>query len=512
MRRKVSVLDYLEENCINIPDKTAVSCEDERMSWSELRNASRELGQGIRESVGSHTGKIPIVIFMDKSIKHVISIYGALYSGNFYVPMDISTPAGRLNSILDTLKDYIILTSREESEILKNTGYTGHYLVYEDLLLKYSGTSGSSETDAVMNGIIDTDLMYIIFTSGSTGNPKGVAVRHRSVTDYIAGFMDEIGMSQDDVCGNQTPFYADMSLKDLFMTLAAGAELCIIPTKYFTFPMKLLQYMEEKKITYCMWVPTVYRIVAQFKALSKLRPSYLRTVFFSGESMPLNVFEYWKEYYPDIEYWQLYGPSEITGSCCYYKVSNSRKYEGNIPIGKPYRNTGMILMDGDSVIPETDTGRKGEICVFGTCLAAGYYNDSERTKESFVSLPTELGYDGKMYRTGDLAFRDENGDFVFSGRMDYQVKHLGKRIELGEIETAAGALDEVEACCLIHKKAKDMLVMYYVGKEDPKGIMNALSKKLPPYMIPAVVKKVDSLPQLPNGKLNRKILEEQENG
>lgn len=511
MRRKKTVLDYLEDNYINFPDRTAVSCEDERITWSELRVRSRELGHGLGKTLGPQAGKVPIVIFMDKSIRHVVSIYGILYSGNFYVPLDISTPIDRLKSILNTLGEYRILTSREESEILIRSGYKGEYLVYEDIIDKYAGTAGSPETDAVVNGIIDTDLMYIIFTSGSTGNPKGVAVRHRSVMDYIESFMDEVGMSQDDICGNQTPFYADMSLKDLFMTLASGAELCIIPTRYFTFPLKLLQYMEEKKITYCMWVPTVYRIVAQFKALSKLKPAFLRTVCFSGETMPVSVYEYWKDNYPDIEYLQLYGPSEITGSCCYYKVDNGKKFDDIIPIGKAYRNTGMVLLDGDKVIPESDTGRKGEICVYGTCLAAGYYNDREKTEASFVRLPGELGYDGKMYRTGDLGYYNGDGDLVFSGRMDYQVKHMGKRVELGEIEAAAGSLSEVEACVCVHNKKRDMLILYYVGMGEPGDIIDALDTVLPPYMIPSEINKVDSLPQLPNGKLNRKLLEEQEN-
>ena len=359
MSRKISVIDYLEENAINFPDKIAVSEENEQLTWLDLRNASRKLASALLNSSAPSDRKTPIVIFMDKSISHVVSIYGTLYSGSFYVPVDISTPIERLNSILETLREYRILTNLNDSKKLLKAGYTGDFLIYEDLI------GDTSDNADVLPGILtDTSLMYIIFTSGSTGVPKGVAVRHRSVMDYISSFMDEVGMSADDVCGNQAPFYSDMSLKDLYMTLASGAELCIIPTKYFSFPLKLLQYMDEKKITYCMWVPTVYRIIAQFKSLSKVKPSSIRTICFSGESMQLPVFDYWKSFYPDIDYWQFYGPSEITGSCSYYKVDNNRTYEGLIPIGKAYGNTGMILMDGDEIIPVTDTSRKGEICAY----------------------------------------------------------------------------------------------------------------------------------------------------
>ena len=511
MYRKISVIDYLEENAVNIPDKTAVSEENDSLSWLELRNKARERAFALRNGTDLSSRKSPIVIFMDKSISHVVSIYAALYSDSFYVPVDITTPIERLNSILETLQDYRILTSRTDSDKLLKSGYAGDYLLYEELLEEGAGNSDSQELTSALSSLTDSSLMYIIFTSGSTGIPKGVAVRHRSVIDYINSFMDEVGMRSDDVCGNQAPFYSDMSLKDLYMTLASGAELCLIPTRYFSFPVKLLQYMDEKKVTYCMWVPTVYRIVAQFKALSKIRPSSIRTLCFSGESMQLPVFDYWKSFYPDIDYWQFYGPSEITGSCSYYKVDNSREYNGLIPIGKPYKNTGIILLDGDEIIPDTDISRKGEICVYGTCLAAGYYNNPEKTSAAFTDLPAELGYNEKMYHTGDLAYRDSEGNFVFSGRMDYQVKHMGKRIELGEIENAVESLDKVDACCCVHNKKRDALVLYYIGQLSEKELMLALDTKLPPYMIPTVINKVDSLPQLPNGKLNRKLLEEKEN-
>ena len=511
MNRKVTVLDYLEENYRSIAEKTAVSDESGEISWGELRNRSLALSEGILSRPDMEGRKIPIVIFMEKSIAHVISIYGCLYSGNFYVPVDINTPEDRLKSILSTLKDYRVLTDEKNLEHLKNIVDDKYILLIGELLSAVSEDSDFSATKKRLKLLTDFSLMYIIFTSGSTGTPKGVAVRHRSVMDYIESFMDEIGMEREDVCGNQTPFYADMSLKDLYMTLASGAELCIIPTRFFSFPLKLLQYMEEKRISYCMWVPTVYRIVAQFKALSKLRPSKLRTVCFSGETMPLSVFEYWRENYPDIDFWQLYGPSEITGSCSFYKVDNRRIYEDIIPIGKPYRNTGMILMDNEEIIPLSDTNRKGEICVYGSCLAAGYYNDDERTEASFSPLPGELGYKERMYHTGDLAYYDSEGNFVFAGRADYQIKHMGRRMEPGEIEAAAEALDGIDACCLIHNKEKDDLILYYIGGASAKDISNALRAKLPSYMLPNGYRQTETLPLLPNGKVNRKELDAIEN-
>lgn len=452
------------------------------------------------------------MLFMEKGIECLTSMIGVLYSGNFYVPMDIKTPIGRLDSILTTLENALILTDLRDRETLRKIGYTGECLVYEELLKEYTGRVDLELLSEIRRGVLDTDLMYIIFTSGSTGVPKGVAIMHRSLMDYVDAFLREVNVRQDDIFGNQTPFYADMSLKDIYMTLVSGATICIIPQKYFMTPKKLLQYLENNKVTTLMWVPTAYRIVSQFDGLTKVKPSSLRTILFSGEGMPMPVFQYWREHYPDAQFIQQYGPTEITGACTNYIVDTSGEVSEPIPVGKPFHNTGILLLtEEDQVVLPDTPDVPGEICVYGTCLAAGYYNAPEKTAEVFVQNPLVKAYSSLMYKTGDLGRWNDKGELVFISRKDYQVKHGGKRVELGEIEAAAVAVPGIRACCCVYKQEEDKLVLYFTGDLDETELSLSLRDKLPKYMIPAGYHRLEELPTLPNGKLDRKRMTEWEN-
>lgn len=509
--RERTIIDILEKSVEKWGKKNAIMDEYDTFTYEELQKIAQCIGINLLHILGGKTQK-PIMLFMDKSCKCLLTIYGVLYSGNIYVPMDIKTPAERIKSIFETLGEYYVITTIKEKQKLDQMGITGQILIYENLLGNSNVKSNKNSLDEIRNKTIDTHLMYILFTSGSTGSPKGVAVMHRSVLDYIDAYIEQVPVTNEDIFGNQTPFYADMSLKDICMAVKVGACLCIIPQKYFMVPKKLLAYLEDKKVTCLAWVPTAYRIVAQFNGLSKIRPKYLRTFVFSGEAMPTSVFNYWRKYYPEAIYIQQYGPTEITGACTSYTVEKEYSDDAIIPIGKAFGNTGLLLLDEmDHEIKQTTVNQIGEICVFGTCLSAGYYNNKEKTDEVFVQNPLVKEYESKMYRTGDLAKWDEDGNLVFVTRKDFQIKHMGKRIELGEIEAAIQTIDEIAACCCTHNKKKDALALYYIGTIDEKEIIQRIQCRLPQYMIPTIYHKVNELPILPNGKLDRKGIEEREN-
>lgn len=495
----------------DVPDKTAVMDETEQMTYSELYEKSRIMGYGLSRIMHEQTQR-PVMLFMDRSSRCLTAMLGVLSSGNIYVPMDVKTPLDRLASIIETLQSDIVITSVEDRKYLDKIGYNGKLLIYEEIIEEYSDIS-SEEIDRTLNdiqdNILDTDLMYILFTSGSTGVPKGVAVMHRSLIDYVYAYKKAVVTKREDIVGNQTPFYADMSLKDIYMSLEVGATICIIPQKYFMVPKKLLQYLDDNKVTFIAWVPTAYRIVSQFDALEKVYPKSLNRFLFSGEAMPIPVYKYWRSHYPDAVYIQQYGPTEITGACTNFVVTGEYADDETIPIGKPFDNTGIILLDeNDREVPHSDTESAGEICVFGTCLTAGYYNNPEKTAEVFVQNPLKPQIPSLMYRTGDLAKWDAEGNIVFISRKDYQVKHGGKRIELGEIEAAVSQVSDVKACCCVHRKDKDELVLFYIGDIDGRDIMGQVQTRLPKYMIPTVYNRLEELPVLPNGKLDRKLMTE----
>ncbi len=508
-----SVLDILEETTQNYPQKIACIDPKEQISYQQLKQDARLIGYVLNEKTNA-TAK-PIVLFIEKSCKCLIAMMGTLYSGNIYVPMDVKTPLERLNSILETLETDIIITTEADKRHLTKMGYEGECLVYESLMeqAKIANPTLVDEKLAhIANRVLDTDIMYILFTSGSTGIPKGVAIRHRSVIDYIDAYVNEVGIDESDVVGNQAPFYNDMTVRDLFMPLKVGGAVCIIPQNLFMSPKRVLQYMEENGVTYVCWAPTAYNIIYQFDGLSKNAPSKIRKILYSGEVMPIPVLQYWRDSYPNAEYFQCYGPTEITGACIYNKVDRDYSPMEKIPMGQAFNNTGVMLLDeADNLILPTNANKAGEICVYGTCLAAGYYNNPEKTKEAFVQNPLITQYDSLMYRTGDLAYYDEDANLIFMSRKDYQVKHSGRRIELGEIEAAMISLEEVKTCCCVHKRDTDELVLYYVGDIDSAALTIGVKDKLPKYMIPTVFRQQESLPLLANGKLNRKQMDAWEN-
>lgn len=511
-----TVTGILERTAEAYPDKTAIKDTEGALTYSQLKDAAQDFGYALYKALDGRR-QLPVVLFMDKGCSCFSAMLGTLYSGNIYVPMDVKTPADRLSAILESLGENIIVADEGGRARLEKIGFAGPVTAFEELMEagQTAGTDGDSEEgkEAVLEEIgarvIDTDLMYILFTSGSTGTPKGVAIMHRSVMDYIRAFTAETPIDGNDVLGNQTPFYVDMSLKDLYMGISVGATICVIPQKYFMTPKKLLQYLDENHVTMLMWVPTAYSIVSRFDALEKIRPSGIGKILFSGEGMPIPVFRYWKEHYPDAQFIQQYGPTEITGACTNFMIERDYQENETIPIGKPFDNTGLILLDEeDRLITEDMPGMPGEICVYGSCLAAGYYGDPEKTAKAFVRNPLITTHPVTMYRTGDLARYDQDGNIVFISRKDYQIKHGGRRIELGEIEAGIYEVPGVSMCCCVHNAEKDEITVFYVGDMEAKELRIALKNRLPQYMLPSKYVKTEELPRLDNGKLNRKYMTE----
>lgn len=507
----INIMEYLEETKIKYPDKKAAIDENSIITYKELYEDVKCLGLKIEEVI-SEQKQESVIILIDKSIDCLKAMLGVLYSGHYYVVMDVKTPKERFAEIVKTLENKILITTSEYSETCGKLGYTGE-IIYIDGIERSSDYLKREERPYLTR--IDTDLAYVLFTSGSTGVPKGVAITHRSVIDYVEAYTEEVQLAQDDILGNQSPFYFDVSLKDIYMAQKVGATLCIIPSKYFMTPKKLLNYLANNEVSAIAWVPTAYRIIAKFNGLEKVKPQSLKKFIFSGEAMPIAVYQYWKKEYPDGVFIQQYGPTEITGACVSYRVEREFNEDETIPIGKPFRNTKILLINeqGRYIRPD-ETNIVGEIFVKGSCLAVGYYNNWEKTKEGFVQNPLNDKYPDIVYQTGDLAYWNELQELVFVSRKDFQIKHSGHRIELGEIESRIMSIEGAcNGCCCIHDREKDEIVCFYVkNKLDKKQLVIMAHEKLPKYMLPAIYYEQEELPILPNGKIDRKKMDTQING
>jgi non-ribosomal peptide synthetase component F len=245
-------------------------------------------------------------------------------------------------------------------------------------------------------------------------------------------------------------------------------------------------------------------MISAFGVLEKEPPKYLHTIAFGSEVFPIKQFNLWKKHIPHARFINLYGPTETTGMCCYYEVDRDFGSDEAIPIGKPFPNTEIILLDEDNRIPER--GEAGEICIRGTRLTLGYYNNFEKTAEVFVQNPLNSSYPELIYRTGDLGRYNEKGELVFVSRKDNQIKHMGHRIELGEIESAANSHPDVKIACCVYDERKNKIVLFYVGSVTTADMARFMKSKLPRYMVPNVLKILESMPLTTNGKLDRMAL------
>jgi amino acid adenylation domain-containing protein len=495
----INVLEYLEQTSERIPENTAVLDETGSFSFAELRHRARVLAMRITSSTASRN--LPIAVYLPKSKECVVAFAAILYSGNCYSPLDTKSPIQRVLSVLAKLRPQLVITDRPRAEQLASAGIAADLLLCIDA---ETASNGSGEITFPSN--ISTDPAYIIHTSGSTGVPKGVVVSHGSIIDYIEWARDCYSITDQDRTGNQAPFYFDNSVLDIYLSFSTGAALIIIPEEYFSFPMKLMEYVRDERITFIFWVPSLMASIANMNILSHVHAPTLQKILFAGEVMQNRHLNYWRRSFPDALFSNLYGPTEITVDCTYYIVDREFSDDEPLPIGFPRRNSDILILDADDRV--VSVGEPGEICVRGTALAHGYWNEPEVTAAAFTQNPLNTHYSERIYRTGDLAYRNERGEIYFLGRSDQQIKHMGYRIELGEIETAAFAISEIRNVCVIHDAANSQLVMFYQADQpiDPPTIRKAMLLKIPKYMVPAVCVYVKELPLNPNGKIDRKAL------
>jgi len=497
---QTNVLEYLEQTVFQVQDKVAFANESEGVTFAEVYRNARSIGTFLNRR--GYTRE-PVVVFMQKHPKTIVTFFGVVYSGSYYVPIDEEMPKHRIELIFKSLNPRVIICDEVTEEMVKEFAYTGQVYRYEQMI--------QTEPDEDMLGdirrqAIDIDPVYIVFTSGSTGVPKGVMACHRSIIDYIESLSDVLEFNRETVFGNQTPLYFDACLKELYPTLKFGAATYLIPKSLFMFPVKLVEFLNEHKINTICWVVSALTMISAFKAFDKVKPEYLHTVAFGSEVFPIKQFKIWRETLPQVKFTNLYGPTEATGMCCYFKVDRDFEPDEVIPIGGPFRNTEILLLNEQG--QEAKPGEPGEICVRGTSVTLGYYRNPEKTAEAFVQNPLNTAYPEVIYRTGDIGRRNARGELLFISRKDYQIKHMGHRIELGEIEVVVNQKDEIKSACCIFDDDKKKIVLYYVGEVTAVEVAVYLKEKLPRYMIPNVIRVLHTMPLTPNGKINRVLLKQ----
>ena len=472
-----TLIDIFSETVKNHAEKTACWFNDESISFQELDKKSNAVAYKLKKlSIGQ--GDI-IGVYLPRGIKLHIAILGILKSGAAYIPFDSETPIERVESIL---------IENELSFCFSESSMNNHInWIIDDF----------DEDNIDINLSTPDALAYVIFTSGSTGKPKGIPIKHHQISILLRSENSVLGITDRDVVYQGFSVSFDMWFEETWISYLAGATLLIADAKTSKSIDKLDQFLNHHHVTVLHAVPSLLSI------LNPQIPS-LRIVNSGGEACTKNIVDKWS--HSPITFYNSYGPTETTVSSSFANLHPGDE----ISVGRPLPNYSMAIVN-DALEP-IEIGQVGQLIISGACLSEGYLLKPELTFKVFLAKPQQLSemLGDRIYLSGDLAKMDENGLFYILGRKDDQVKIRGYRIELGEIESELNSLTEIQQAAVAVKKVNntDQLVAYIIQENDfdEKKIRNKLLEKLPSYMVPTFIIKLENFPFLTSGKVDKKQL------
>lgn len=502
----------LSEAAEKYPDREAVSCDKERITYFELDKASNRLAnlliaRGVKR--GDRVG-----IYMSRSINSIIAVFGILKTGAAYVPIDPLCPESRLDYIINKCQIGFMISSSQKLINLERTFPKG--LPFKVILASdWKGPQAGASLDKPNVNVIDTDLAYILFTSGSTGNPKGVMISHLNSLTFVNMAHGFFGITKEAIFSNNSPLHFDLSVFDIFVAIKSGASISIVPENISMFPTKLAEFIEKNKITIWNSVPSALSLLANYAELKKFDFSKLKLVIFAGEVFPVKYLRQLMKTMPSAQFYNVYGQTEANSSTYYLIDKVPEDDSWSIPIGKPFPNFDVFALDENNR-KVNEPGQKGELYVRASSVAFGYWGDEERTGEKFVKNPFKPGSNEKVYRTGDIVRLDADENYIFLGRVDHMIKSRGYRIEIGEIETLLSNHSQIKAAVvipipddLIGNRIAVAIVPLNQNNLKKEDILKYCSKQLPKYMVPEIVIFRDKLPETSSGKADREKLAEE---
>ena len=502
-------------------DKVALYFQNENVTYGDLFYYCNQLANCLVRN-GVRRGD-RVLLILNRSINSIKGMIAVLKADAIYIPLAKDTPPARFAEILKDCTPSAIIC---DNSTLEKTLTFSSIISYkprifvldsnnrekcsaEEIIFEKEISLEPKDVPAYSN--TDQDLAYIIYTSGTTGKPKGVMVTHQNILSYINWAIDYFEIGEKDNILSTSPFHFDMSVFDIYGALMSGAALEIASRRDLLYPIRIVNIIESRKISIWKAVSSLFAYFVKVKALKPDRMNSLQKIIFSGEPLPTKYLIEWMKSYQDKSFYNAYGPCECTGISTVYKIKSiPNDVNKPIPIGKACANTEIFALNEDG--SKSEIGGVAELYIRSSSLSCGYWNDRIQTNHAFVSNPLNHAYEEKVYRTGDLVKKMPDGNYLFVGRKDDQIKNMGYRIELGEIDFALQSIHLVydAATIAVTIPGKDELqVISYIETTDTMDfnlIWDKLHQMLPKYMIPNKIKIIDSFPRSENGKIDKILL------
>lgn len=486
----ITLIEAFKEQASKTPDKIALADQEKEFTYHELDIYSDKIAAYLQKHT-NETHPLPVAVLMDRSASLVATLLGILKSGSAYIPLDPSFPKDRLEYIIEHSEVQQIITTRNLS---CNLSLNKEMMEVEDILGK--------EADLKQIGlrkVPSANTAYIIYTSGSTGNPKGVAISHKSLLNFLISIQHTPKIEKEDYLFSVTTQSFDISVLEFFAPLISGAAVYIASQELLSDPLSVVAKLEEMKPTIMQATPSFFQMLynAGWKGNKAIK------ILCGGDLLSETLAQ--KLIETNSELWNMYGPTETTIWSSCKRITQANEASN---IGKPIHNTGFYILDEHKQL--LPVGSAGTIYIGGDGLAQGYFKNNELTQEKFIQSP--FNQNKRIYNTGDLGKWNAKGEIEFLGRNDNQVKIRGYRIELGEIETKLNQIEILKTSVVVAQKNNNqeaVLIAYVIAETqdfDHRSIIHALREELPEYMIPHTIIGVDEFPLTPNKKIDRKAL------
>ncbi len=490
-----------EEQVVKTPNKTAVIARDKTLTYEKLNRQANLIAYDLIER-GIGIGDVVAFILPRHSYLMAV-IFGILKTGAAYMPIDIDCPQDRINYMLKDSRAKLCIIDKTFENLFVNTVLMdSKYLLVQNMLHMESLKKCKAGNPFVM--MTSENLCYCIYTSGSTGKPKGVLVLHRNLVNLCTvnekNIYQATAISQDKVLLSTAKCCFDAFAIDYALFLLNGNSIVLADDSDLTNSAQLAGLATKYRVEVLQSTPSAIKALCTNNAYVKML-GQIKVLILAAEKFTPNLYSLLKTI-TNADIFNGYGPSETTVGASIGKI-----HSGNIHIGKPIANVQIYIVD--KFMCPLPIGVTGEICVAGAGVGAGYLNRPELTDEKFIENPFGMG---KLYKTGDLAYWQEDGNITYVGRNDFQVKIRGLRIELEEIEKVICNVEGILQSAVITRTNDDgrqFICAFYAGKEvAPEEIRNTISKVIPVYMIPSVFIYLDSMPLTASGKINIKELTE----